>query len=91
MMGIMKERLRETKNRVWMSNINIIWEANEDNTYIGKRQYLEDNWQFLRIEERHESSVSKSQEELKNFKKDKFKKCMEWHSIMKIQSTKKKH
>lgn len=63
MMETMKERLRDAKNSVRMSNINIIWEGNEDNRDIGKIQYLEDKWQFLRIEERHESSVSKSQED----------------------------
>lgn len=61
-MEIMKKRLMDTKDRVKRSNINIIWEAVENNREIKKRQYLEDNWQFLRIDERHESSVSKFQE-----------------------------
>lgn len=59
-MEIMKKRLMDTKDRVKRSIINLIWEAVDRE--IKKRQYLEDNWQFLRIDERHESSVSKFQE-----------------------------
>lgn len=61
-MEVVRERLRDTKDRVRRSNINLTWEADEDNREIGKGQSLQDNWQVLRIDVRRESSVSKFQE-----------------------------